>query len=175
MSAPIPKIQDYALIGNGRSAALISRYGAIEWLCWPRFDNASIFAALLDRERGGAWTIAPSEPAEIERQYIENTNVLETRFRTPSGKITLTDFMAVTSEEKKRRMLWPEHEIIRRVRCDEGQVSVQVAINPRPEYGLRTGVLKDAGCLGWRMEIGRNLLTLRSDTWFGVALAQCVC
>ncbi len=164
MSAPSPKIQDYALIGNGRSAALISRYGAIEWLCWPRFDNASIFAALLDRERGGAWAISPSGPAQIERHYIENTNVLETRFRTPSGEVVLTDFMAVTSEENKRRMLWPEHEIIRRVKCERGEASLQVDINPRPEYGLRTGVFKEAGRLGWRMEIGPNLLTFRSET-----------
>ncbi|MGI9088804.1 MAG: glycoside hydrolase family 15 protein [Chthoniobacterales bacterium] len=163
MSVPTPKIQDYALIGNGRSAALVSRYGAIEWLCWPRFDNASIFAAMLDRERGGAWMIAPSEPAEIERQYIENTNVLETRFRTPSGEIVLTDFMAVTSEENKRHILWPEHEIIRRVKCEGGEVPVRVYINPRPEYGRETGAFQNEGHLGWRMEVGRNVLTLRSE------------
>ena len=164
MSAPSPKIQDYALIGNGRSAALVSRYGSIDWLCWPRFDSPSIFAALLDHDVGGAWIINPSEPAEIKRQYIENTNVLETRFRTPSGEVVLTDFMAVTSEENKRRMLWPEHEIIRRVKCERGEASLQVDINPRPEYGLRLGVFKEAGRLGWRMEIGPNLLTFRSET-----------
>lgn len=160
---PNAKIQDYALIGNGRSAALVSRYGSIEWLCWPRFDSPSVFAAILDREVGGAWLIAPSVPAEIERKYVENTNVLATRFRTASGEIVLTDFMSVTSEENKRRMLWPEHEIIRRVKCEQGKVGLHVKLNPRPEYGLRTGVFKNAGSLGWRMEVGANLLTLRSD------------
>lgn len=163
MSTEQAKIQNYAAIGDGRSAALISNRGSIDWLCWPRFDSGSIFAALLDRERGGAWAIIPAGPAEIERQYIENTNVLETRFRAPSGTVVLTDFMAVTSEENKRRMLWPEHEIIRRVKCERGEASVHVDINPRPEYGLRPGVFKDAGRFGWRMEVDRNLLTLRSD------------
>ena len=159
----LPKIQDYALIGNGRSAALVSRYGGIDWLCWPRFDSASVFAAILDRDRGGAWTIAPDEPAEITRAYVENTNVLETRFRAASGEVVLTDFMSVTSEENKRRMFWPEHEIVRRVRCDRGEVRVRMEIDVRPEYAREIGLFKNAQRLGWRMETAGNLLSLCSS------------
>src|SRR5438876_569275 len=79
------KIQDYGIIGDCRSAALISRQGSLDWLCWPRFDSASIFAALLDSDRGGFWSIIPTAPYETERSYIENTNVLETRFTCAEG------------------------------------------------------------------------------------------
>jgi GH15 family glucan-1,4-alpha-glucosidase len=157
------KIQDYAAIGNGRSIALISRFGSIDWLCWPRFDSASIFAAILDPNIGGCWRIQPTDQSEITRRYIEDTNVLETRFRTASGTVVLTDFMPVTSEEEKSRHLWPEHEIIRLLRCEHGQVRLEIELLPRPNYA-RMGVrLIDAGALGLRLEIGTNLLIFRSE------------
>src|SRR5213078_293786 len=66
------KIQDYGIIGDCRSAALISRQGSLDWLCWPRFDSASIFAAVLDSKRGGHWGIHPEHDSEASRRYIEN-------------------------------------------------------------------------------------------------------
>src|SRR5688500_16229506 len=105
-----PKIQDYAVIGDGRSAALVSRDGSIDWLCWPRFDSPSLFGGLLDAEIGGAWSIAPAGPLQVERRYLDGTNVLETRFRTSQGVLAITDFMPAASEEQKRCMLCPEHE-----------------------------------------------------------------
>jgi GH15 family glucan-1,4-alpha-glucosidase len=158
-----PKIQDYAVIGNGRSAALLSNRGSIDWLCWPRFDSPSIFGALLDRDAGGAWTISPLESAEIERRYIDNSNVLETQFRTSSGTIVLTDFMPVTSEQQKKKLLWPEHEIIRRAQCNKGDVHLRVRFDPRPDCGRCAVVSKNAGSLGLRIGVGTNLLMLRSD------------
>src|SRR5205823_1715918 len=100
--AEVSKIQDYAIIGNGRSAALISKNGSLDWLCWPRFDSASIFGALIDPKIGGRWSICPASDSQMMRRYIENTNVLETTFSNGSGKIVLTDFMPVTSEEEKK-------------------------------------------------------------------------
>ena len=75
MSAEVPKIQDYAIIGNGRSAALVSNRGAIDWLCWPRFDSAAIFAAILDPKIGGHWSVRPAQQSNTSRRYIDNTNV----------------------------------------------------------------------------------------------------
>jgi GH15 family glucan-1,4-alpha-glucosidase len=117
------KIQDYAIIGNGRSAALISKHGSIDWLCWPRFDSASIFGAILDPEIGGAWRIHPVQESKVSRRYIDDTNVLETTFSSSSGKIVLIEFMPVASEEQKKRMLWPEHELVRQVTCTEGNLN----------------------------------------------------
>ena len=88
-------IQDYAIVGDGRSAALISRGGSLDWLCWPRFDSPSLFAAILDEDRGGRFSIAPRRPFRSERAYLGDTNVLRTRFFAAGGELTLTDFMPV--------------------------------------------------------------------------------
>src|SRR6478752_4820592 len=85
----VPKIQDYAAIGDCRTAALVSLCGSVDWLCWPRFDSPAIFAALLDRDKGGHWSITPTSPCRFERRYIENTNVLETRFLCASRPAVL--------------------------------------------------------------------------------------
>lgn len=86
MPRPTPKIQDYAVIGDGRSAALVSREGSIDWLCWPRFDSPSLCGSLLDWRVGGAWSVTPATPARAERCYIDGTNVLRTRFHTATGQ-----------------------------------------------------------------------------------------
>src|SRR5690348_11204950 len=91
------KIQDYAIIGDCRGAALISRTGSLDWMCWPRFDSPAFFASILDRAQGGHWKIAPTSPQRIERRYVENTNVLETRFSCPTGTAVLTDLMPVSA------------------------------------------------------------------------------
>jgi GH15 family glucan-1,4-alpha-glucosidase len=163
MPAEVTKIQDYAIIGNGRSAALISKRGSLDWLCWPRFDSASIFAAILDPKSGGHWSIRPVDESQVSRRYIENTNVLETTFLGGSGQIVLTDFMAVTSEENKRRALWPEHELIRQVKCQQGEAEVVMEFSPRLDYGRVAPKIGDAGKFGWRIDAGANLFILRGS------------
>jgi GH15 family glucan-1,4-alpha-glucosidase len=166
---PAAKIQDYAIIGDGRSAALISREGSIDWLCWPRFDSPSLFGAILDLRIGGSWSVAPTEPASIERRYIDSTNVLETRFRTATGAVVLTDFMPVASEEQKGTMLWPEHELLRLVECEHGEVEILTRFDPRPDYGQAKVRLRGSGEQNLRLETRSGLVTLRSDVKFTTA------
>src|ERR687885_1699910 len=101
-NASYPPISDYALIGDCRSAGLISRDGSLDWLCLPRFDSPSVFAALLDAREGGRFCIRPVGEYSSERRYLPGTNVLETTFRCRGGAFVLSDLMSVSSEEDKR-------------------------------------------------------------------------
>ena len=152
-------IGDYGIIGDCRSAALVSKHGSLDWLCWPRFDSPSIFAALLDRERGGCWRISPSGSYSARRAYIRNSNVLETHFTTASGEAVLTDLMPV----RENSALVPDHEIIRRLHCESGEVEVDVVFAPRPRYGESSPSLSQVGKLGLRMSCGRGVVWLRSS------------
>jgi GH15 family glucan-1,4-alpha-glucosidase len=127
-------IADYAIIGCSRSAALISRDGSIDWLCWPRFDSPSIFARILDYQKGGYFSICPSGAFKSERRYLERTNVLETTFETDSGIVKLIDLMPVMREEEKRRRLTPFRQLLRRVECLEGEVAMEACFSPRTNY-----------------------------------------
>src|SRR4051795_6223769 len=90
------RIEDYGLIGDCRSAALVGRNGSIDWLCWPRFDSAACFAALLGDARHGRWRIAPVDAAaRATRRYIGDTLILETLFETAAGRVAVIDFMPV--------------------------------------------------------------------------------
>jgi GH15 family glucan-1,4-alpha-glucosidase len=156
-------IKDYAIIGNSRSAALVSRSGSIDWLCWPRFDSSSLFAAILDPSVGGHWSIEPVAPARAKRHYAGESNVLVTDFETRDGLVRLTDLMPVCSEDEKKRVLVPEHELLRVVECVRGEAELVVSFAPRPDYGRRSVRLRDAQALGVRVEDGSHLYSLRSD------------
>jgi len=87
-------IEDYALIGDCKTAALVGRDGSIDWLCWPRFDSAACFAALLGDADNGRWLIAPKDsPLGTRRRYHPGTLVLETEFQTETGRAAIVDFM----------------------------------------------------------------------------------
>ena len=154
-------IDDYALIGDGRGAALVSRRGSIDWLCWPRFDSPPLFARLLDPD-GGCWWLGPTAPSRVSRRYVEATNVLETVFDTDGGTLVLTDLMPVASEEDKRRLLLPEHELVRAIECTRGEVEVETILDPRPDYG-QAPVRPRLSPLGVRMSTPAGLLVLRAD------------
>ena len=136
MAAPqqAEAIADYAVIGDTRSIALISRRGSIDWLCWPRFDAPSIFARLLDADKGGHFAIAPAVPCTATRRYVGETNVLETTFACDDGEATLVDLMPVQTEEEKRHRLTPFRQILRRIECVRGEVPIAVDFAPRPDY-----------------------------------------
>src|SRR4051795_560185 len=95
------RIEDYALIGDCRTAALVARDGSIDWLCVPRFDSGACFAALLGTPENGRWKLGPAKEEEVRqvrRRYRPGSLVLETDFLTASGTVRLTDAMAIDSE-----------------------------------------------------------------------------
>jgi len=156
-------IQDYGIIGNGRSAALVGLSGSIDWLCWPRFDSPSLLAALLDHGRGGHFAITPTAPFTATRAYADDSNVLVTTFTTETGEARLTDLMPVLSEEEKATTLFPEHEILRVCECVRGEVELSVEFHPRTDYGRRVAPIHATPHLGFRIEDGKRLYTLRAD------------
>nr|WP_041453929.1 glycoside hydrolase family 15 protein [Anaeromyxobacter dehalogenans] len=155
------RIHDHAIIGDGRSAALVSRRGSIDWLCWPRFDGPSVLGALLD-DGAGHFTVAPTQPFRTSRRYLGDTNVLETRFETASGAVSVTDFMPVASDPERRRLLLADHAILRIAACERGDVELEAIFEPRPGYGREPPRLVDARALGLRMETRAGLVTLRA-------------
>jgi len=158
-----PSIRDYALLGDCRAAALVSRDGSLDWLCWPRFDKSAVFAGLLDLQRGGSWRIAPLGAYKTRRSYLENSNLLATSFDSETGTATLTDLMPAASEVNKRNRLIPDHELIRVVECDSGHIGIQMHFSPRRDYG-KTGVtIRQIGKLGFRIEDGKGVYWLRSS------------
>ena len=161
-------IQDHALIGDCRAAALVSRRGVIDWLCWPRFDSPWVFGALLD-DRAGHWTLQPATPFESGQRYVEGTNVLETRFVAAGGTAVVTDLMPVASEEDKHRLLLPDHEILRIVRCEQGELELAMLLEARPGYGAHVPRPRAAGKLGVRIETGQGTMMLRADVPLSLA------
>ena len=122
-----PLIEDYALIGDTHTAALVSKEGSIDWLCLPRFDSAASFAALLGHEENGRWRIAPyGEVRATRRRYRGDTLVLETDFDTVEGSIRVVDFMPPRGAAPN---------IVRLVEGVRGQVRVQMDLRPRFDYG----------------------------------------
>ena len=86
-------IEDYALVGDRRSGALIGRNGSVDWLCLPRFDSPACFAGLLGTDEHGHWQLCPVDEYDVRRRYIDASAVLETTFTTSTGEVTLTDAM----------------------------------------------------------------------------------
>ena len=124
-------IEDYAMVGDGHTAALIARDGSVDWLCWPRFDSGACFAALLGTPEHGRWLIAPdlppeAEPPAIRRRYRDDTLILETDFETPDGAVTIVDFMPARNGHS---------ELVRIVIGRRGTVPMKMELVLRFDYG----------------------------------------
>ncbi len=131
-------IGDYGMIGDGRSIALVSRRGSVDWWCLPRFDSDPVFARLLDADLGGYFAIEPLEPAETSRRYRPETNILETEFETASGRVLVVDFMPALTERQKKVIPVPYRMLLRRLRCLAGRVTLRVTVRLRPGFGRYT-------------------------------------
>jgi alpha,alpha-trehalase len=134
-------IGDYALISDCHSAALVSRAGSIDWVCRPRFDSPSVFGRILD-DFAGHFSIAPAAEFTATRRYLDRTMVLETTFKTSTGRAILTDAMALDPTEHGHDLgAGAPRVIFRRIECIDGEIPTRVEFAPRPEYGLISPLL----------------------------------
>lgn len=155
-------ISDYGIIGNLRTAALVGLDGAIDWCCLPRMDSPSVFAALLDSRRGGRFRIHLKDDEKGEQEYVGNTNILRTRFRSGETVLTVTDFMPLSGGingrgEATRSQAPPE--IHRIVECAAGEAEVELEWSPRFDYARAATVIERRGDT-WRASGGGNRMTL---------------
>jgi GH15 family glucan-1,4-alpha-glucosidase len=135
-------IAEYALLSDCRSAALVSRMGSLDWLCFPRFDGPSVFAHLLD-DQAGHWSISAAGTTEVSRRYVEGTMVLETTFRTSGGNAVLLDAMAIGRNERGHELgIGSPGIVLRSVSCQNGTVEIELEYAPCFEYGLIFPLLK---------------------------------
>lgn len=155
---PLP-IEDYALIGNTHTAALVGRDGSIDWFCAPRFDSAALFAALLGDVDNGRWLVAPAEDARaVRRRYRQDTLILETEFETANGAVAVIDFMPHPADDDRI-------DVVRLVRGLTGSVAMRTELVFRFDYGQTIPWVRQCG-YGIRAVAGAHALRL----WTPVAL-----
>ena len=163
---PYPRIEDYAVIGDGLTAALVSREGSIDWACFPRFDAPSVFARVLDAGKGGSFRIAPEGGFSASRRYLPDTNVLETRFSTGTGEAELVDFMPMGAAARP-----DTNRIVRRLRGVSGTVNVTVTLDPRFDYARRDPEWDVQPGQGVRATAGDQAVTLYASAAFSIDAA----
>jgi GH15 family glucan-1,4-alpha-glucosidase len=151
MSTPL---EDYALIGDCETAALVSRHGSIDWLCWPRFDSHACFAALLGSAEHGRWLIEPvNEHARRRHAYRDQTLILETRIEDADGAVTVIDFMPPRGHNS---------DIVRLVRGDRGRVRMRMELILRFDCGLSIPWVTRLPDGSLRAIAGPNMVVLRT-------------
>ena len=156
MSTPL---EDYALLSDLHTAALVSRRGSIDWLCFPRFDSQAVFAALLGETKDGHWSLEVVDGEVESRRYIGDSCVLETTWRAPNGTVVVTDYMPVHPDRHR-----DVHDLVRRVRCTHGTATVRHTACLRFDYGSATPYFRTTGfgdCHEIHAVAGPDQLTLR--------------
>jgi len=141
------KLEDYGIIGNLDTAALVASDGSIDWCCFPHIESPSVFAALLDKEKGGYFSVTPVGTYQSSQGYIDRTNVLQTKFTTATGSAVLTDFMPLKGWDKADKQ--SHQAIYRKLTCEEGRIEMNVDFQPCFDYARAKTVLKlvDKGIL----------------------------
>ena len=148
------RIEDYALLGDCETAALVSKDGSVDWLCWPRFDSDACFAALLGTPDNGHWRIAPREPAHVTRAYRGDTLILETRLETDEGSVLLTEFMPLRGSRNS--------DLVRIVTGERGTVRMRTELVIRFGYGKAIPWVSRLDDGGLKAVSGPDMIVLHS-------------
>ncbi|HEX4485136.1 MAG TPA: glycoside hydrolase family 15 protein [Terriglobales bacterium] len=148
-------IEDYALIGDCETAALVGKDGSIDWLCWPDFSSPACFAALLGTGENGRWLLGPRQPVKkVTRRYQNQTLILETEFETATGLLLLIDFMPVRETHS---------DVVRIVRCLSGKVPVQMELCIRFDFGRTVPWTGEQQGSRWTAAAGTGVVYLRTQ------------
>ena len=147
------RIEDYAIIGDCETAALVEREGSIDWLCLPRFNSDACFARLLGNESNGHWILTPSHPGSAERRYRPGTLILETDFTTDKGRVRVIDFMPVNVDGSR---------IVRIVEGVEGEVEMRAELVVRFDYGITVPWVSRVEDGAISLVAGAHMLLLRT-------------
>ncbi len=147
-------LEDYALIGDCQSAALVGRDGSVDWLCWPRFDSGACFAALLGTRDNGRWLLGAMDPnARVSRRYRDSTLILETEIETADGAATVIDFMPLRGKNS---------DVVRLVRGRRGRIAMRTELIVRFDYGSLVPWVTSPVGDAWRAICGPDMVMLRT-------------
>jgi len=150
----LSRIEDYGLIGDCETAALVGRDGSVDWLCWPRFDSPACFAALLGTPEHGRWILHPADDVRRStRRYRDHSLILETTFETDSGAVTLVDFMPPRGDNS---------DVVRLVRGDSGRVRMSMELVLRFDYGSIVPWVSRLADGTWRAIAGPDMVVLHT-------------
>lgn len=138
------KISDYGIIGDLHSIALVGLDGSIDWMCLPHIDSPSIFGALLDDKKGGRFSITPVDEWDSVAEYIPGTNILQTRFRTRTGVMQITDFMHVKASGREE-FEEEGQQLYRLIEISEGEVKAAIVFDPQFDYARTATRLEENG------------------------------
>jgi len=138
------QIDDYGLIGDMRTCALVGKDGSIDFMCWPKFDSPSMFCRLLDTTKGGGghWSITPQKSTVRKQNYRAASNILQTKWIDEAGVVDLTDFFALSKYNKLLRQQWSGSTLVRKLECVRGSMSIDIELRPRPGYAMDAGTLR---------------------------------
>lgn len=158
-------IEDYGLIGDMHTCALVSKEGSIDFMCWPKFDSPSMFCRILDGIQGGHWSVKPIQDGGFmtKQQYLAASNILQTRWIHEDGVVTMNDFFVVNNKQEASPGYIRNRSsiLVRRLECIRGKMKLEICISPRPDYGRQCDkavVSEDQG--GWRVDFSSSHLTL---------------